>query len=513
MRSTTVSRALAAAGLILLVVGALLSATRAAAGSTTAVFYGLGAGLALVAAAPALRTLPRALRGRSARRGADALLSSLLFTAILVVLQATSVRRSHQFDLTRNDRHTLAPQTLSLLATLDRDVRMTAFFREGSAARDGAVQLLDLYARRNPRVRYRVVDPDRQPDLAHRLGAAPDEIVVESGPRRRVAWPPGEQSLTSAFIQVTRTAPGAVYFATGHGEKDIENTARDGYSAAGRDLGAQGYAARTLSLVAAREVPTDASVVVVAGPRHDFLDDEVEALIAYQRRGGSILFLLDPQVELPRVGALLAPYGLSVLDAFVLDERELRAGDRTFDATVVKVRRYERHPITRGFNYLTMFPSARPVFIAPDSTRVGVEARYLAVTDATSWGELDMQSFAVGQASRDGTDLAGPLPIAAAARRLPVTGGARSRVVLVGDSDFANNVFYGLLGNADWFLNIIAYLAEDEDLISIRPREGPGDRVYLTERQGRLVFAVCIVLMPLTGVVAGGVVLVRRRRL
>jgi ABC-type uncharacterized transport system involved in gliding motility auxiliary subunit len=495
--------------------GAVLSAARTSAGSATAVLFGLGAGLVLVAAMPALRGLAGALRGRAVRRGADSLLAVLLFTAILVVIQATSMRRSYQFDLTRNQRHTLAPQTASLLATLDRDVRVTAFFRDGSAMRAGAVELLDQYARRSPRFRFQVVDPDRQPDLAERLGAAPDELVVECGERRRVAWPAGEPSLTNAVLQVTRTDPKAVYFVGGHGEKDIDDTGRDGCSAAARELEAQGYAARALSLVAAREVPADASVVVIAGPRRDYLEDEVGALAAYQRGGGSTLFLLDPRVDLPRVEELLAGYHLAVLDAVVLDERELRAGDRTFDATVAKVRRYERHAITRGFNFLTMYPRARPVFITADSTAIGVDARYLAITDESSWGELDLEGFATGRASRDGTDLAGPLPIAAAAQRQPLPGasGAPSRAVLVGDSDFVNNVFYGLLGNADWFQNIIAFLAEDADMIAIRPRAAGGEHIYLSARQGRLVFAVCIVLMPLSSIVAGGVVIVRRRRL
>jgi ABC-type uncharacterized transport system involved in gliding motility auxiliary subunit len=96
---------------------------------------------------------------------------------------------------------------------------------------------------------------------------------------------------------------------------------------------------------------------------------------------------------------------------------------------------------------------------------------------------------------------------------LPRGAGRPSRVVVVGDSDFASNSFYGVLGNADFFQNAVAFLAEDEDLIRIRPRTAAGDSVYLSAAQGRFVFAVCLVLVPLFTLAVGGAVVVRRRAL
>jgi ABC-type uncharacterized transport system involved in gliding motility auxiliary subunit len=268
-------------------------------------------------------------------------------------------------------------------------------------------------------------------------------------------------------------------------------------------------------LIGGAPVPGDAAVVVVAGPRDDYLAAEVDALAAYARDGGALLVLIDPRVAVPRLSDLLAPYRLSMLDVVVLDEKELRAGSRTFDATVVKVRRYEQHPITRGFNYVTMFPRARPLLITPDSSVTGTTAQYLGVSDETSWGETDMNSFRIGSASRDGVDIAGPLPISAAATRsAPGEADLReSRLVLVGDSDFANNVFFGVLGNADFFQNALAYLAGDDAMITIRPREALRDQIYLSERDGRLVFLVCIVLLPALSLAAGVVMIARRARL
>ena len=101
------------------------------------------------------------------------------------------------------------------------------------------------------------------------------------------------------------------------------------------------------------------------------------------------------------------------------------------------------------------------------------------------------------------------------ATRVPIGGGDanKSRVVLIGDSDFANNVFWGVIGNSDFFLNAIAFLAEDESMITIRPREALRDQIFLSERDGRLVVLICIILLPALSLGTGVAVIARRARL
>jgi ABC-type uncharacterized transport system involved in gliding motility auxiliary subunit len=57
------------------------------------------------------------------------------------------------------------------------------------------------------------------------------------------------------------------------------------------------------------------------------------------------------------------------------------------------------------------------------------------------------------------------------------------RVVAIGDSDFASNALLGFQGNRDFFLNSVAWLSEDSDLISIRPKEKDDQRLFLTRNQ------------------------------
>jgi len=513
-------RVVASTGVGLLALALVLNTARAGAPRVWPILAAAGAVLLLLSALTNARTVVKFFRRRDARRGADSILAIVFLAAILVVVQATSVHRSHTFDLTRNHRHTLAPQTVAFLASLDRDVNGTGFFRQAWVKRGGAEELLSLYARQSAHFRYSFSDPDRQPDRARRMGASLDEIVLTSGDDHRVVRTIDEEGLTNALVSLTRKGPRVVYFVTGHGEKDIAVTDREGYSAARERLQGQGYQVRTVSLLGGTPVPNDAAVLVIAGPRQDYFADEVGSIERYLAGGGSLFCMIDARVATPQLAEVLARYHLSLVDAVVLDALILDAGDRSFDATVTKVRRYEPHAITRDFNFVTLFVRARPVMIANDSTLAGLDARYLAITDEASWGEVDESSFAKGSASRDGDDIAGPLPIAAAAKRTPmvasgggVGAGVASRLVLIGDSDFAGNAMLGVLGNSDFFLNAIAFLSEDEHLIRIRPRRALGESVYITERQGRMVFLVCLVLLPITPMIAGAVVVARRRRL
>lgn len=515
MSRDNVSAYLGLGGLSVLVAGAALLASRS---SNTTVAVGLtvfGAASLVVCGAMNARAVAAYGRSRSARYGTNALLMTVFFTAILVVIQAIAVRNAPEFDFTRNQRYTLAPQTTSVLAALSADVHVTAFFRLDSAGRMAAEPLLELYARHSHRLTWEVVDPDRRPDRADAMGATYGDMVVESLGRTRVVDQTTEEKLTNAIIQVTRGELKSVYFVTGHNEKNIQSGERTGYSAVHRALEGQGYAVHEMALLDVERVPDDCAVLVVAGPAMDYIATETQRIDAYLQSGGSGVFLLEPRDELRNLEALLRQYGIEVLDVEVLDEVTVQDGNRAFGPRWAKVLRYEPHEITRNFNAATFYPGARPVRIAADPDDLRIRGTYLAITPETAWGETDESSFETGSATRDGDDIAGPLPVAAVVERTFGGGGSErfeGKVVVVGDSDFIANANFGLLGNSDFFLNAVSYLAHEEDLIEIRPRSGLGDRVYITERQGRLIFVVCIVLLPLSVVVVGASVVIRRRR-
>jgi ABC-type uncharacterized transport system involved in gliding motility auxiliary subunit len=87
-----------------------------------------------------------------------------------------------------------------------------------------------------------------------------------------------------------------------------------------------------------------------------------------------------------------------------------------------------------------------------------------------------------------------------------------ARLVIYGNSGFASNNFLNFSGNRDLFLNSISWLAEEEDQISIRPREAKSTPIFLTAMQGRLAFWLPVVVVPAMLLVSGTSVVLRRRR-
>jgi len=89
---------------------------------------------------------------------------------------------------------------------------------------------------------------------------------------------------------------------------------------------------------------------------------------------------------------------------------------------------------------------------------------------------------------------AGPLSLGVAASEKSNAKGAR--LIVIGDSDFAENQWFGLQHNGDLFLNAMDWLAQDENLISIRPKSATTRRITLTEGQMAAVRSIALFLLP-----------------
>jgi ABC-type uncharacterized transport system involved in gliding motility auxiliary subunit len=517
----SVSRIAAAAGLVLLLSGAAMYPVGTLGNQLPLSLFLAGIGVLAVTAIANLQKLISFFRRRSARHGANAALMILLFTAALIVIQAISMRNTYRYDVTKNKRFSLSQQTIELLKRIDSEVVITAFFRSTDSGSLVAANLLAMYTHHNRLIRYSLVDPDRKPHVAEVKRARHGQVVVEYRDSRRNLDGISEEKLTNAILLATRQRQKTAYFVTGHDEKRIDSNAGEGFSAARMNLEKLGYTSYPLSLLDVDSIPPDCAVLILAGPKKELLEPEVSKIDTYLAGGGSVLFLLDPRRPVGRIEPVLGLYHVAVDNIVLLDELVVvDAGEEVFDATYTKIRRYEPHEITRDFRTITIFPMARPLAVVPVEGNISVRAQYLAITEKSAWGETDMTAFTSGTATRDEHDVAPPLAVAVVAERTnqfdrslgPGEPVKRSRIVVVGDSDFATNRFIGILGNLDFFLNAVEYLAREEIVVPIRLREGLGDRVFISAAEGRLVFVLCIVLLPLAVISWGGYVHLRKRR-
>jgi ABC-type uncharacterized transport system involved in gliding motility auxiliary subunit len=363
-------------------------------------------------------------------------------------------------------------------------------------------------------------------------------VVIEHQGRLERVTSDREQDITNAIVKAVQGQEQKVYFTQGHGEKDPTSAdERSGYNAIADALRRDNFAVEPLVLAQRGDVPADAGVVVVAGPTADFLPAEIEALRRYLTRGGKALIMLDPPdhdraAPLTTLRAFVREWGFEVGDDIVLDPVGQAFGT---GASVPIAASFPPHPITDGFRVLTAFPLARSV----NPVGEGVDGRYpqiIVETSPESFAKTDLSVLRTTEravAFDEARDRRGPISLAAAlsvpapepaagddAAAAPEADEARAdgnggtpetRIVVFGDSDFASNGILGIPGNADLFLNTVNWLAEQEGLIAIRPREPEDRRITLTTERQRLALYLTLLVIPGVVFAAGAYSWWRRR--
>jgi ABC-type uncharacterized transport system involved in gliding motility auxiliary subunit len=490
--------------------------------AATLILAGAGAALTAVGAY-CLRAELGSLGHR--RRGEIALFASGVI-GVLLALAYLSVRYPFRFDLTTERRFSLSAPTITMLQRLERPVHIV-FFHDPMMRE--TVDLYELIARQTPRVTVEFYDPMINPAQARMLGVNfAGTAVLESEGRRLQVNGGSETDIANGILRVSQAATQLVCFLDGHGEPDpfsleshdhLEGAPghthglgakyvlheRHGMAKARHSLETVNYRVEKLLLLQRSTGLTGCAVLVVAGPKLALLPMEVEAVRAYLAGGGNALFMLDPFVR-TGLEPVVREYGVIIDDDIVIDE----ASHFWADVSAPAVSNYNRHQITRDLP-LTFFPGVRS--LSPTPRRVpGTSVVPLVNSSKNSWGQSNPDRVAFVQ----GRDVAGPNTLMVVALRRPSgedgeSAAPRSRIAVVGDSDFATNSFFHIMGNGTLFLNTVNYLAAQENLIGIQPRTADLPRVNLTNRQMKATFFLSVLFVPAVLAVVGSAVWWKQR--
>ena len=469
-----------------------------------------------------VRKLSGKLASRPARYGSNAVVLSVAALGIVVLLNVLAARHYRRFDVTQARLHSLSPQSLQVLRELDGEIDVIGFYPNGQ---DQAVfeRWLDEYRAHTDRLRYRTIDPIRQPGEAELLGwdaYGPGLLVRRSDHSQQVFFP-DEQDITSALLKVSREGPKVVYFLGGHNERSPTDDEAGGYGDVATLLEGNNYEVHALNLAVNKAVPADAALVVIAGPRTPLLMEEERRIKEYLLAGGKALILADPAPE-DRPGSamsindLLEPWQIRFGDETVVDPWQSLGSDPRTPALT----EYGFHQITKDLaNTLIALPLATSIQL-PDTSALsmgapdtGIAYSVLAVTSEQSWGESDVQGESLQY--DEGADLPGPLVVMAAVEgSLGAVEGKPTRLVLIGDSDLARNDVLAQIPNAKFLLlNAVNWLAEEEALIAIGPKTGLQPQgIRLNRRQEVAISLGTLALIPAAIALAGVVVWSRRRR-
>jgi len=500
-------------GLILIAAGLLIYYIRAVWQWQEIVPLAVGVALLIYYAVFNFKSIIDFVTSRGALQTANAVVMCVLVLGLLGFVNYLAGKHTWRKDTTAAKQFSLSDQTKKVLSALKEDLRLTAFYQ--SQEQDRITDQFKEYASVTPKFKYEFVDPDKKPDLARRYGVTAYNTTVVSyrGQDEKITTAT-EEDLTNAIIKVTRDKKKKVYFTTNHGEKAIDSEERLGMSAAQKSIKDKNYEIGTISLIDTAGVPDDCSVLVIAGATTPFLPPEIEKVKKYLDNGGAGLFLLEPEPA-PAFSELLNEYGIQADNDFVLDFSGI---GQLFGAgpDMPVVTSFSKHAITEKFgSFMTAFPNARSLTLLGEKP-AGVTTDAFANTSPNSWGETNMEELRSGRVQAHvPPDRRGPLPIAVAATKNAAgdggNGSGNIRLVVFGDSDFAANNLFGFQKNGDLFMNVISWLAEEEDLIAIPPKNPEDRRISLTASGSKVIMLVSLFLLPLAAFGAAIAVYVKRR--
>ncbi len=452
-------------------------------------------------------------RQRRTQAGANIVLMSVAFIAIVGVVNFLGYRYHKRFDFTATKEYSLSQQTREVLQNLQEPVHAVAFFTDNDPGRQRVEDLLREYALLTDKFTYEFVNPNREPGKARQYNITRYGVVLLlRGDRRQEVVVFDEEDLTSGIIKVTRDAPRVVYFTTGHGERDPQSYQDPDYGQAVQVLQREFYEVRLINLATITDtLPADIDALVIAGPRTPFAPVEVERLFDYLNKGGRVLLMVDPDpnLDVTPFNDRLESWGVRLRNDLVIDPQAAFLGDI---ATPV-VSRYTYHTITKELaGIATFFPTIRSIDkldAVPQDKRLVV----LFTSSPQAWGEADLTVFNVQY--DEGVDVRGPLSLAVA---VDVVGEAqkKGRLVVIGDADFASNAVIntvpGAYANVELLSNMINWLTEEEELVAIGPKPPAFYPLRpLTPGERNVIFFTTTVLLPLVILLAGVVVWWQRR--
>lgn len=478
-----------------------------------------------------------AASARGARYTGGALTLVGVAAGLVVAVNVAAHRYDKQWDLTITQRHSLSAQTISVLQGLDKSVTIHAFFTLQSMGEEQLLKdLLEKYQAHTTLITVEWHDPESDPIVARQfeITSAYGTVILQSGEeKQRLESAFDEEAVTNALIRLASGKDHIVCFSEGHGEFDPDSDAPDiGLSGAIVKLEGQNYTVKKVNLLREAGVPADCEMLVAAAPQSDWMPAEREMVAAYVAGGGSFVLMTDPMLA-DGLAADMSRYGIAVGNDAVLEQNpkyQLLGGDMSY--ILLDKDSFDMHPLTEPITGMVMFSLARSVDKGPE--KPGINVMTLASTSDYAWAETTLDQ-SVAPAPDEGKDRMGRIPLAAvaeitdpnaiivgsrsmgeatpaigtavtdpatAAPVAPVVAAAEvvrkpgGRVIVLGDADFATNGLIDQFMNRDLFLNVFAWLAGEDNQVSIRAAKASGGELTVSLVQGLLMAILSVLVAP-----------------
>lgn len=444
---------------------------------------------------------------KSTRYGANALLIVFLVLGILTFANILTKQFSWRKDITRQGLNSLSPQTVKVLQDLKEPVKAYYFFKP--ADREKGETILKNYARETKHLKYELVDGTRERTRVKAMGVTKyDSFVLEKegGAKKILVEGSTEEKLTNGLIRLLKSQTQTIYFTQGHGEPALSaESGQESYALLKAEIEKEAYIAKPLVLVAEGKIPEDASAVVVAGPRSAFLPKELEILKNWVAKGGKAIFAFTVDITAGglapgsrQLAQLAAEYGVAVNDKMLVDPTS--QASKVEPSVLFAMAASKESPIVKDFptsSQQILLNFLFPVSVNLQRTerpREGWKLEQLVKSTPKAWAESDWAALRAGSVSYNAAkDKQGELDLAVATEDTK----GKTKVVFFGTPFFVMNNFLQTASNRDLFMNSLAWLTSNEELIAIRAKV-QDDTQPLNVNQGlmQLIFLITVIVIP-----------------
>ncbi|TAN68319.1 MAG: ABC transporter [Methylobacter sp.] len=393
-------------------------------------------------------------------------LITLALLCMIGTLAWLSTRYRVETDITGNNGNSLSQASKKLLESLPDKIQLTAYIKKDQAIRSQIAQLVDRYKRHKADLALTFIDPASQPEKTRELNIdATGAVIVEYQGRTEKLNFIDESSLTNALLQLANADERWLTFLVGHGERAPDGIANFDLGQFGKELDRRKIKAQSINLATMADIPGNSALLVITAPAVPLLAGEIELVKRYIQQGGNLLLLTDPGNR--HLDALQQLLGLRQLPGTIVDSRSKLYGIN--DPSFVLGSDYIAHPITKGFQTITVYPVTAGLEISEETDFRPIELLNSALQSWTETGPVAGKILF----DADGDEKQGPLTFAYALTRPLASAGvgqdkfAEQRIVVVGDGDFLSNAYIGNVGNLDMGLRMINWLIHDDRFIDI----------------------------------------------
>ncbi len=478
-------------------------------------------------------TLKEQFSSRAFRAGTYSVVISLLAIAAVVILNLIVSNLPSTYtniDLTDSDVLALSEQTKDLISGLQEDVTVYQIIEDDGDEDEYITELLNRYSDLSKHFKFQSVNVVLYPNFISQYTDQTlykNSLVIVSDKRTTVIdyfdiyqysftddsssenvqvediQFYGEEKLTTAVDYVTTDVLPVVYALTGHGEADFTDLLKELIAGDNIEL-------RALSLVQTGGVPEDCSCLVINAPSLDISNEEKEWILAYLEAGGDMLVISDytKGSGFANLYEVMDFYGLTTKDTVVIEGNS----NYYYSSGIYILPQIQQHDITRAITaggYFVMTPISQPVYEKP-THRDSIVVESLLSTTGDAFIKEDFDGRKTNE--KEAGDESGPFNLAAASTE--EHDGVVTQLVWIGSGYLLDETINSAVSgtNNDFFLACLGWMTGSDSSISIHSKSLSYEDLNVPAAAANVWSIVFVIAIPVLLLVAGGMILYRRRK-